>query len=89
MAKSYSITSKHQVTLPQEVREELALKPSDQIVYKKEGKRYYIAKAPVVMSIQEVQAMNRRLLEERQISPVSDADIARARQKFYEQGGTW
>lgn len=49
---------------------------------------FILRKAVQPMTIKEVQAMNQRLIKARGVGKVSDIDMKRARENFYEHGGT-
>jgi len=89
MNTSYGITSKYQVTIPKEVRDELHITEDTRVTFERRGDEIILRKAVQPMTIQEVQAMNQRLLKARGVGKVSDIDMKQAREKFDEHGGTW
>lgn len=46
MHPSTTLTSKNQMTLPKEVREDLNLKPGDRLVFRKQGGHYVLEPKP-------------------------------------------
>lgn len=46
-----TVTSKGQVTLPAKMRKELGIKPSDSVLFVKEGKRIVVGKVPPFESL--------------------------------------
>ena len=89
MNKILNPTSKHQVTIPKQVWDDLAMQENDRLQLSKQDGRYILDKAPNVLSIKELQAMNQCYMQERGIKPATDAQLRRGRELFYEQGGVW
>lgn len=46
MHPSTTLTSKNQMTLPKQVREDLNLKPGDRLVFRKQGENYVLEAKP-------------------------------------------
>lgn len=46
-----TITSKGQITLPAKFRREMGVKPSDRVLFTKEGKRVFVEKVPSLKSL--------------------------------------
>jgi AbrB family looped-hinge helix DNA binding protein len=86
MADTYSITSKHQVTVPQDIRKFLGLAARDRLKFEREDNRVYVTKA---MDAKSIQRLNNELLRKRGVKPATDKDLEEARDKFYKSGGTW
>lgn len=86
MNSSYSITSKYQVTIPKEVRDQIGLQDGDQVSFVAEGDTIVIRK---VRSLEEVAQSIAAKVSKQRIEPATEADYKRARQTFHEQGGAW
>jgi AbrB family looped-hinge helix DNA binding protein len=86
MARTMSITSKYQVTVPKEVRDLLHLQHTDGLTFSVEKGRVFIDKVP---SIKSIQSRAQRLMRERGIQPASESEITRAREIFREKRLTW
>lgn len=86
MNSAYSITSKYQVTIPKDVREQVGLQDGDRVSFVAEGDTIVIRK---VRSLQEVAETIASKVRRQTGQPASQAEYKRARQSFYEQGDTW
>jgi AbrB family looped-hinge helix DNA binding protein len=49
MKESTTITTKGQVTIPKDIREELKLKPGDKVIFEKEGNRVILKPAKTLL----------------------------------------
>lgn len=86
MNKSYSITSKFQVTIPKDIRQAIGLSANDRIEFEHKGKDVILKRRP---SLAEVQKLAKRLASEGRFKPATDKEIENARYKFYARGGSW
>lgn len=87
MAKSYSITSKYQVTIPKQIRDQLKLTGKDKVYFSRRGRDIILKKAS---SLEEVAKMMQADLKRRGFNKtVSDEEMKQARDIFYKQGGKW
>jgi len=86
MNTAYSITSKGQVTLPKKLRDAVGLTTSHRVTFHRRGQDIIIRKTP---TLEEVSAEFEAEFKARNMSPATQADYDNARNKFYEQGGTW
>ncbi len=86
MNSTYSITSKFQVTIPKEIRDELGITDKNKLNFKKEGKRVYIEKVP---TLDEVAAEMSEIFRKSGRKPATDEEINNAREIFYKEGGKW
>lgn len=83
---AYSITSKHQVTIPKEVRMKLGIKDRGRLTFKEDGGRVYITKVP---SLEEVADEMSRKFRASGRKPATQEDLDNARKLYYKQGGKW
>lgn len=86
MNTSYSMTSKHQVTIPKSVREKLKIGERARLTFKEEGNKVYIEKAP---TIEEIRADLQADMKRRGVKSATNREIKNARSEFYKQGMTW
>ncbi len=86
MNSAYSITSKFQVTIPKQIREELGITDKNKLNFKKEGKRVYIEKVP---TLDEVAAEMSEIFRKSGRKPVTAKEMKNARDIFYKEGGKW
>lgn len=86
MTKSYSITSKYQVTVPKQIREELKLTNKDKVYFSRRGKEVLLKKAP---SLKEVAAEMGAKFRASSLKPASEEEIKNARHEFYKKGLKW
>ena len=87
MTKGYSITSKYQVTIPKQIRDQLKLTDKDKVYFSRRGKEVVLKKAS---SLEEVAKMMQADLKRRGFNKtVSDEEMKRARDIFYKKGGQW
>lgn len=86
MTKSYSITSKYQVTIPKQIREELKLTNKDKIYFSRRGKEVLLKKAP---SLKEVAAEMSAKFRASGLKPATEEEIKNARHEFYKKGLKW
>ena len=87
MNTSYSITSKFQVTIPKDIREKMGLSHHDRVKFKSQGNQVVISRIP---SMQEVaKDMQADLKKRGWNKTVTNADMDKARDIFYQQGGKW
>jgi len=87
MNSSYSITSKFQVTIPKDIRDELKLTENDRLAFNRHGHDIVISKVPTLRELaDELQA---DLKHRGWNKKVTQADIDNARDAFYKQGGKW
>jgi len=80
---SYSITSKHQVTLPKEVRETLGITNGQSVRFVRQDNKYFLEAAPTVVDAQQYNASIRHH------KAATQRDIDAARTKFDEAKLTW
>lgn len=86
MNSSYSITSKFQVTIPKEIREDLKLTDKNRVRFEKRGKDVVIRKVPTLEELAEEMHAD---LVKRGIKPATEEDIKTARYNFYRKGMKW
>jgi len=86
MNDTYSITSKFQVTIPKDIRDQVGLTEADKVRFVRTGNRVYIRRAP---SITDIQKMNQRFIKRKKIGPVSDQDIKNAHLKIIKENNKW
>jgi len=86
MDNSYSLTTKHQVTIPKKVRQALGLSSHDRLQFVQRGEKVYIEKAP---SIEDVAKEMREKFRKSGLKPATDEDIKEARGRFIEAGDKW
>ena len=86
MSTSYTITSKFQVTIPKEAREELGISANDKVQFKTSNNHLVIEKVPSMKEVADSIAAN---IKERNIKPATDEDIKNARSNFYKKGLKW
>jgi AbrB family looped-hinge helix DNA binding protein len=86
MDNSYSLTTKHQVTIPKKVRQALGLSSHDRLQFVQRGEKVYIEKAP---RIEDVAKEMREKFRKSGLKPATDEDIKQAREKFIEAGDKW
>lgn len=86
MNTTYSITSKFQVTIPKEAREELGISANDKVQFRTGDNYLVIEKVPSMKDVADSIAAN---LKERNIKPATDEDIKNARANFYKKGLKW
>jgi len=86
MSTTYSITSKFQVTIPKEAREELGISANDKVQFKTGDDYLIIEKVPSMKDVADSIAAN---LKERNIKSATDEDIKNARSNFYKKGLKW
>jgi AbrB family looped-hinge helix DNA binding protein len=86
MSTTYSITSKFQVTIPKDAREQLGISANDKVQFRTGDNYLVIEKVPSMKDVADSIAAN---LKERNIKPATDEDIKNARSKFYKKGLKW
>lgn len=86
MSTAYSITSKFQVTIPKEAREELGISANDKVQFRTDNNYLVIEKVPSMKDVADSIAAN---LKERNVKPGTDEDIKNARSTFYKKGLKW
>jgi antitoxin PrlF len=86
MNSAYSITSKYQVTIPKDVREQVGLQDGDRVSFVAEGDTIIVRK---VRSLKDVADKIAKKVARQNEAPASEADYKRARQTFYEKGDRW
>lgn len=87
MNSTYSITSKFQVTIPKEIREQIGITNTDKVSFERRGKEVVIKRIP---SIAEVRAILQADLKRRNFKrTVTQGDINRARENFHKKGMKW
>jgi AbrB family looped-hinge helix DNA binding protein len=86
MNNTYSLTTKHQVTIPKKVRQALGLSSHDRLQFVQKGEKVYIEKAP---NIEDVAKEMREKFRKSGLKPATDEDIKEARGKFIEAGDKW
>ena len=87
MAKSYSITSKYQVTIPKQIRDELKLTDKDKVYFSRRGEEVVLKKTPTLQEVAKI--MQADLKRRGWNKTVTDEDMKNAREIFYKQGGKW
>ena len=73
MHPSTTLTSKNQMTLPKQVREDLNLKPGDRLVFRKQGGQYLLEAKPRRSALEFAGA-----LHDPDRAPLAQADIKTA-----------
>jgi len=86
MDSSYSLTTKHQVTIPKKIRQALGLSSHDKLQFVQRGEKVYIEKAP---TIEDVAEKMREKFRKSGLKPATDEDIKEARGRFIEAGDKW
>jgi len=86
MAKSMSITSRYQVTVPKDVRDALGLSSDDSLVFRLKDGEVWVEKAP---QLSDIQARAQKLIRKRGVGQVTDKDMSRAREIFNQEGLRW
>ena len=86
MSTTYSITSKFQVTIPKELREELGISANDKVQFRTGDNYLVIEKVPSMKNVADSIAAD---IKKRNIRPATDEDIKNARSKFYKKGLKW
>lgn len=86
MGRTYSITSKYQVTIPKDAREKLGISRNNKVRFKTVNDHLLIEKVP---SMEEVAMSIAATLREHDIKPATDEDIKNARLNFYKKGLKW
>ncbi|HEY1835449.1 MAG TPA: AbrB/MazE/SpoVT family DNA-binding domain-containing protein [Candidatus Saccharimonadales bacterium] len=87
MNAAYGITGKFQVTIPKEIRDELGITSKDRIEFERRGTEIVLKKVP---SLAEVSRQLQADLKRRGFNKtVTQADMDKARNIFYKQGGEW
>ena len=74
MNASYSITSKHQVTVPKEVRKSLKLKKGQGVRFVKKGNMYFLDAVPTIADAQKLNVKNNH---RKDIASQEELDAAR------------
>ena len=86
MAKTYSITSKYQVTIPKQIRDQLKLTGKDKVYFSRRGKDILLKKAP---SLEAVAAEMSAKFRASGLKPATEEEIKNARYEFYRKGMKW
>lgn len=86
MDTSYSLTTKHQVTIPKKIRQALGLTAHDKLQFVQHGEKVYIEK---VQTIEEVAKEMAEKFKKSGRKTATDEEIKHARSAFYEAGGKW
>ncbi len=86
MNNSYGITTKFQVTIPKQIRDELGIKESDRLSFERRGEEIIIKKVPTIWEVAE--AMSAKF-KASGLKPATNEDINNARDEFYKQGMKW
>lgn len=86
MTKTYSITSKFQVTIPKEIRDQLRLTDKDKVSFSRRGKEVILKKTPTLDEV--ANEMNAVFAASGQ-KPLTDEQIKNARYKFHKKGLKW
>lgn len=87
MNSTYSITSKFQVTIPKEIRDELKLTDRDKVSFERRGEVVVIKKA---LTLDEVRELLQADLKRRGWNKaVADKDIKNAPYEFHKKGMKW
>lgn len=86
MNTSYSITSKYQVTIPKEVRENIGLGKDDKISFVKEGSKFYLERA---ITLEELSARMHKRYGSKRKNPATDKEINQAWEKSVKAGEQW
>jgi len=86
METSYTLTTKHQVTIPKKIRQTLGLSAHDKLQFVQRGEKVYIEKVP---RIEDVAKEMREKFRKSGLKPATDEDIKEARGKFIEAGDKW
>ncbi len=87
MSTTYSITTKHQVTIPKKMRESIKLGRGDRVYFESRGDEIIIKKTT---SLQEVSSMLQADLKRRGWNKtVTQEDMDQAHGSFIKQGDTW
>ncbi len=86
MSTTYSITSKFQVTIPKEAREELGISANDKVQFKTGDNYLVIEKVPSMKNVADSIAAD---IKKRNNRPATDEDIKNARSNFYKKGLKW
>jgi AbrB family looped-hinge helix DNA binding protein len=86
MDNTYSLTTKHQVTIPKKVRQALGLSSHDRLQFVQRGEKVYIEKAP---RIEDVAKEMSEKFKKSGRKPATDEEIKNARSAFYKAGGKW
>lgn len=86
MNSTYSITSKFQVTIPKEAREELGISSNDRVKFITKNHQLLIERVP---SMQEVANDLAADLKHRGVKSATDEDIKNARHIFYSKDLKW
>jgi AbrB family looped-hinge helix DNA binding protein len=86
MSNTYSLTTKHQVTIPKKIRQALGLSSHDRLQFVQRGEKVYIEKAPTIEDVAKKMAEK---FKKSGRKPATDEEIDNARNAFYEAGGKW
>lgn len=87
MNSTYSITSKFQVTIPKEIREQVGLSDTDKVSFERRGTEIVIKRIPTLEEVAlEMQA---NLKQRGWNKTVTNQDMKNARDIFYKKGGKW
>lgn len=86
MDNSYSLTTKHQVTVPKKIREALGLSSHDRLQFVQRDEKIYIEKAARIEDVAKEMAEK---FKKSGRKPATDEEIKRGRSAFYEAGGEW
>jgi AbrB family looped-hinge helix DNA binding protein len=86
MNSTYSITSKFQVTIPKEAREELGISSNDRVKFTTKDNQLVVERVPSMQEVANALAADLKL---QGIKPATDEDIKNARQTFYSKGLKW
>ena len=81
-----SITTKFQVTIPKEAREELGITSNDRVKFITKNKQLIIERVPTMNEVADSLAAS---LRSQGIKPATDEEIDNARLTFYKKGLQW
>lgn len=86
MNSSYGITSKFQVTIPKQIRDELGIKDSDRLFFERRGEEIVIKKAPDMWEVAKEMGAK---FKASGLKPATDEDINNAPYEFHRKGMKW